>query len=105
MEYILLADNPVKVLNEQMSLLVGRYVKTNVIRVRNKDRPLFYDQCRPDLGLKQEGHLRWTRDRSRVNWEEFVRCQVRANSTYSEGKRQFSDRNICPMNVQSPHKW
>ena len=34
-----------------------------------------------------------TRDRTRVNWEEFVRCQVRANDTYSEAKRQFSDRN------------
>ena len=49
---------------------------------------------------------RWTRDRSRVNWEEFVGYQVRANETYSEAKRQFSDRNRdVLMNVQSPHKW
>ena len=33
------ADNPVEVLNEDMSLLVGRYVPTKVIRVRNKDKP------------------------------------------------------------------
>ena len=46
------------------------------------------------FGLKQEAHLRWTRDRSRVNWEEFVHCQVRANETYSEAKRQFSARNM-----------
>ena len=45
-------------------------------------------------------------DRSRVNWEEFVHCQVKANETYSEAMRQFSDRNIdVLMNVQSPHKW
>ena len=32
--------------------------------------------------------------------------QVRANETYSEAKRQFSDRNKdVIMNVQSPHKW
>ena len=50
--------------------------------------------------------LRWTRDRSRVNWEEFVRYQVRANETYLEANRQFSDRNRdVLMNVQSPHKW
>ena len=37
---------------------------------------------------------------------EFVRCQVRANETYSESKHQFSVRNIdVLMNVQSPHKW
>ena len=61
----------------------------------------FYDQCRHDFGLKQWAHLRWTRDRSRVNWEEFVNCKVRANVTYSEAKRQFSDRNRdVLMNVQ-----
>ena len=57
-------------------------------------------------GLKQEVHLWWTRDCSRVNWEEFVRCQVRANETFSVTKRQFSNRNRdALMNVQSPHKW
>ena len=33
------------------------------------------------------------RDHSRVDWEEFVHCQVRAIETDSEAKRQFSDRN------------
>ena len=79
---IYLSDNPVEVWNEHLTLLVGRYVSTKVIHVRNKDKPLFDDQCRHTFGLKQEAHLRWTRDRSRVNWEEFVRCQVRANETY-----------------------
>ena len=46
------------------------------------------------------------RDRSRVNLEEFVHCQVRANETYSESKHQFSARNRdLLMNAQSPHKW
>ena len=45
-------------------------------------------------------------NRSRVNWEEFVRYQVRANETYSEAKRQISDRNRdVLLNVQFPHKW
>ena len=104
--YIWLSDNPVEVVNEHLSLLVRRYVPTKVIRVRNKDKPWFDDQCRHAFGLKQEVHLRWTCYRSRVNWEEFVRCQVRANETYSEAKRQFSDRNRdVLMNVQSTHKW
>ena len=58
------------------------------------------------FGLKQEAHLRWTRDGSRVNWEKFVNYQVRANGTYSEAKHQLSDRNRdVLMNVQSHHKW
>ena len=39
------ADNPVEVLNEHLSLLVRRYVPTKVIRVRNKDKHWFDDQC------------------------------------------------------------
>ena len=74
--------------------------------MRNKDKPWFDDQCRNAFSLKQEAHLPWTRNRSRVNWEELVRCQVIANETYSDPKRQFSDINRdVLMNVQSPHKW
>ena len=62
--------------------------------------------CRHAFGLKQDVHLRWTSDRSRVNREEFVLCQVRANETYSVAKRRFSDRNWdVLMNVHSHHKW
>ena len=71
-----------------------------------KDKPWFDDQCRHAFGFKQEAHLWWTNDYSRVNWDEFVRCQLRANETCSEAKHHFSDRNIdVLMNVQSPHKW
>ena len=35
---IWLSDNPVEVLNQNLFLLVGRYVPTTVIRVRNKDK-------------------------------------------------------------------
>ena len=74
--------------------------------MRNKDMTWFEDQCRHAFGLKQEAHLRWTRDRYRVNWEEFVHSQVRANKTNSEAKRQFIDRNRdVLMDVHSPHKW
>ena len=102
---IWIADNPVEVSNEHLSLLVGCYVPTKVIRVRNKDQSRFDDQCRHAFSLKQEAHLWWTRDRSRVNCEEFVYCQVRANEIYLEAKL-FSDRSRAGlMNVQSPHKW
>ena len=87
-------------------LLVGRFVPTKIIRVRNKVKPWFDNQCRHAFSLKQVAHLRWTHDRSRVNWDEFVHCQVRANETYSEAKRQFSARNRdVLMNALSPHKW
>ena len=100
------ADNPVEVLNEHLLLLVGCFVPTKIICVCNMDKPWFDDQCRHAFSLKQEAHLWLTRNCSRVNWDEFVHCQVRANETYSEDKRQFSARNWdVLMNAQSHHKW
>ena len=100
------AYNRIEVLNEHLSLLVGHYVPTKVIRVRNKDRPWFDDQCRRAFGLKQEARLRCTRDRCQVNWEEFIHYQVRVNETYSEARRLFSfKRRDLLMNAKSPHKW
>ena len=46
-------DNPVEVLNEHLSLLVGGFVPTKIIRVRNKNKTWFDDQCRHSFGLKQ----------------------------------------------------
>ena len=69
------------ILNEHLSLLVGRYVPTKVICVCSKDKPWLDDHYRRAFGLKQEARLWCPRDRSRVNWEKFVRCQVRANKT------------------------
>ena len=66
------ADNPVKVLNEHLLLLVGCFVPTKVIRVCNKSKRWFDNQCRHAFGLMQKDHLRVTRDCFRVNWEEFV---------------------------------
>ena len=73
------ADNTDEVSHEHMFLLVVRYVPTKVIRVHNKDKPWFDDQCKCTFDLKQVAHIRWTRVHSRVNWEEFVYCQVTAN--------------------------
>ena len=40
--------------------------------MRNKDKPYFNDDCRLEFDIKLDAHLRWTRDRSRVNWDMFV---------------------------------
>ena len=77
----LVGDNTVEVLIEHLLQRVGRFVPNKIIRVRNMDKPWFHDHCRHAFNLKQEANLRWARDRSRVNWEEFIRCQVRASET------------------------
>ena len=84
------SDNPVERLNVHLFLLVERFVPTKVILVRNKDKPWFNDDCRLAFDITQGAHLRWTRDRSRVNWDEFVHYQRRANVVYAEAMRQFS---------------
>ena len=89
-----------------MSLLAECFVPTKVIRVRNKDKPLFNDDCRRAFDLKQEAHLRWTHDRPLVNLHEFVHYQRRANAVYAEAMRKFSVRSRdVLMNALCPHKW
>ena len=99
------ADNPVKRLNVYLSLLVERFVPIKVICVNNKDKPWFDDECRRAFDIKQGAHLRWTRDDSRVNWDEFVHYQRIANAVYAGDMRQFSvkSRDVL-MNAQCPHK-
>ena len=100
------ADNPVERLNVHLSLLVQHFVPTKVIHVRNKDKPSFNDDCRLAFDMKHGVHLQWTRDHSRVNWDEFVHYQRRANAVYAEAMRQFSVRSLdVLMNTQFPHKW
>ena len=74
--------------------------------MRNKDKPWFNDDCRISFDIKHGAHLRWTGDRSRVNWDEFVHYQRSANAVYAEAMRQFSVRSRgVLMNAQCPHKW
>ena len=73
---------------------------------RNKAKPWFNDDCRLAFDIKQGVHLRWTRDQSQVNLDEFVHYQWMANAVYAEAMRQFSvRRRDVLMNAQCPHKW
>ena len=63
------------------------------------------DKCRHAFGLKQVAHHRWNGDRYWVNWEEFVRFQVKANETCPDAKRQFSAINGCSYECQTPYMW
>ena len=78
-----------------------------MIGVRNKDKPWFNNDCRLAFDIKQGAHLRWTtRGRSRVNCDEFVHYQRRANAACAEAMRQFSVRSRdVLMNARCPHKW
>ena len=89
-----------------LSVLVERFVPIKVVRVHNNDKPCFNDNCRLAFDIKQGAHLRWTRDRSRDNWDECVHYQRMANAVYAEAMRQFSVRSRdVLMNAQCPYKW
>ena len=64
------------------------------------------DDCWLVFDIKQGAHLQWTRGRSRVNCDEFVHYQRRANAVYAEAMAQFSVRSRdVLMNSQCPHTW
>ena len=58
---------------ERTSLHAGWTLCIRIIRVPNKDKPWFDDQYRRAFGLlKQEAHLRWTRDRYQVTGKSLL---------------------------------
>ena len=100
------ADDPVDILNQHLSEVIERYVPSKIIRVRNSDKPWFTDECRAAFDAKQGAYRRWTRDRSRARWEEFMECQRVANGVYAEAEQQFNIRaRDTLLNAQSSHKW
>ena len=52
--------------------------------------PLLNGDCRLAFDLKQDAQHRWTRDRSRVNRDEFVHYQRRVNEVYAKAGRQLT---------------
>ena len=84
-------------------MLVGRYVPTMVILVHHKDKPWFVDQCRRAFVVQPEPHFGGPMI-ALLNREEFTRCPMRANKTYSEAKCQFCERNRDALaNSLFPH--
>ena len=77
-------DNPVERLNLQLSLLVEGFVPTMVIHVHIKGKLRFNGDSRHAFDLKLVAHHPWSRDRSQVNWDEFVHYQRRTNEVYAE---------------------
>ena len=84
-------------------LLVECFVPTKVIRVHNKDKPWFNDDCMTVFYHKQEVHHQWTPDCSPVNWDEFVHYQRIANVVYTKARYQFSVRSLTKFNVSLEH--
>ena len=80
------------------------YIPTKV-HTNQKGKAWFDDQCRRAFDLKQEVHLRWTCDHSRVNRKDLVDFQVRANETYSEANVSLMWETDILMNVLSCHKY
>ena len=93
------------VINDHLSLLVGYFGPIKVIRVCNMDMPWFNDDCRGTFDLKQKAHLRWTRDRSRVNWDEFFYYQKRANVVYPRMGVSLVSEAGTVWWATCPHKW
>jgi hypothetical protein len=99
-------NQPVEVLNQHLSSLIERFIPTKVIRLRNKDKPWFNDDCRRAFDLKQCAYHRWTRDRSQANWSDFSECQRSANGVYGVAEGQYNAKcKDVLLNATNSHKW
>ena len=98
------ADNPVQRLNVYLSLLVERFVPTKVIRVSNKDKPWFNDNCRLAFDIKQgpiSGRLVIALELTGMS----LYITRGGPAVYAEAMRQISVRSRdVLMSAQCPYK-
>ena len=84
--------NPMDKLNTELVGIVNRRVPTKIIRSRLRDKVWFNDDCRVAFQDKQTAYNLWSRNRSRLLWEDYVRVRDHAQSVNEAARRVYNDK-------------
>ena len=98
--------NPMSKLNGMLISILGRHVPRKVIKIRTSDQPWFDESCRLAYHNKQTKFKIWRRNRSRVNFEDFVEARREANRVYHAAEKKYNDSLKRQLNeINQPHLW
>ena len=98
--------NPMSKLNGMLISILGRHVPRKVIKIRTSDQPWFDESCRLAYHNKQTKFKIWRRNRSRVNFENFVEARREANRVYHAAEKKYNDSLKRQLNeINQPHLW
>ena len=103
---IVSSTDPVDTLNNAFCKIIEHRIPTKVIRLRSGDKPWFDAGCRHAHCEKQAAYRRWSRHRTRENWDLFIQARNAAEIVYSLAQGNYNA--IVKDTLQSatqPHKW
>ena len=96
----------VSALNSVLLDLKSRFVPMKILKARSHDKAWFNDRCHQAYRDKQTAYNLWSRNRSRMCWENYVEMRNLANQVYNEAEAQY---NIHLREVLTgaarPHAW
>ena len=94
------------VFNEQIMTIISRKVPVKKVSYRFDDKAWFSAECRAARDAKQAAYHRWSRQRSRESWDEYVHARSFAVKTYRDAEKEYV-RSVRKKlsNSSDPHKW
>ena len=99
-------QRPMHRLNQMLMPILERHVPRKVIKIRTNDQPWFDDTCRRAYHDKQTKFNIWRRNKSRVNYENFVESRRLAKGIFHAAERRYNDslkRKL--VDISQPHLW
>ena len=100
------SDCPITALNTKLLDILKRRVPVKRLRIRSNDKPWFDAECRRAYDQKQTSYRIWSRDRSAVNWNNFVALRTLADQVYTASlTRHNSKLRTTLAEASQPHKW
>ena len=100
------SDEKIDALNSILISIIDRRIPTKVIKSKFKDRVWFNDDCRQAYNDKQTAYKLWSRNRSQLSWDNFVRVRSEANIVYAAAEADYRQHlKFSLSGVSQPHKW
>ena len=100
------SPNPAVELNNTLGSIIDRRVPTKIIRSRPSDKAWFNVDCINALNEKQSAYRLWTRNKSRLLWDNYVQHRRHAESVYNVARNEYNNVIRESLSTASqPRKW
>ena len=83
---------PVTALNTSLNAIIERRVPTRNIKFRSQSKPWFNDECQRAKRAKDVAYRKWTRDRTRSNFESYTSQRQLTERIYSRAQALSHER-------------
>ena len=100
------SPDPIVQLNNILVTIINRRVPTKIIKSRLKDKAWFNSDCVKAFNDKQSAYRLWTRDKSRLLWDNYVWYRNHAKSVFDAAQSEYklSVRESL-SEATDAHKW